>query len=77
MQWSASASTRSSARTIPPVDDIWDGMSTSQPNPQELLDRLDARHDELIERLDELNGQIERALSDLSRSRAESMQRAA
>jgi hypothetical protein len=46
-------------------------MSTNLPTPQELLDRLDARHDELIERLDELNGRIEKALVDLSQARAE------
>ena len=31
------------------------------PIPQELLDRLDSRHDELIRKLDDLNAQIEAA----------------
>lgn len=34
-------------------------------SPRELVDRLDARHDELIARLDELNAQIESALANL------------
>ncbi len=36
---------------------------------RELVDRLDARHDELIARLDELNAQIEAALAEFGRSR--------
>ena len=44
-------------------------MSTPRPTPRELLDRLDARHDELIEKLDELNAQIELALAEFIRSR--------
>ena len=44
-------------------------MSTTPPTPREVLDRLDARHDELIERLDELNAQIEAALAEFARSR--------
>lgn len=37
--------------------------------PRELVDRLDARHEELIARLDELNAQIESALAEFGRSR--------
>jgi hypothetical protein len=44
-------------------------MSKSPASPRELIDRLDARHDELIERLDELNAQIERALAEVYRAR--------
>ena len=44
-------------------------MSTTAPSPREMLDRLDARHDELIERLDELNAQIEAALAEFARTR--------
>jgi hypothetical protein len=36
---------------------------------RELVDRLDARHDELIARLDELNAQIETALVEFGRAR--------
>jgi hypothetical protein len=36
---------------------------------RELVDRLDARHDELIARLDELNAQIEAALAEFGRGR--------
>jgi hypothetical protein len=36
---------------------------------RELVDRLDARHDELIARLDELNAQIEAALTEFGRPR--------
>ena len=36
---------------------------------RELVDRLDARHDELIARLDELNAQIEAALAEFGRTR--------
>jgi len=34
---------------------------------RELVDRLDARHEELIARLDELNAQIEAALAEFGR----------
>jgi hypothetical protein len=44
-------------------------MSTTPATPREMLDRLDARHDELIARLDELNAQIEAALSEFARTR--------
>ncbi len=37
--------------------------------PRELVDRLDARHDELIAKLDELNAQIEAVLAEFSRWR--------
>jgi hypothetical protein len=36
---------------------------------RELVDRLDARHDELIARLDELNSRIEAALAEFGHSR--------
>lgn len=36
---------------------------------RELVDRLDARHEELIARLDELNAQIEAALAEFGRPR--------
>jgi hypothetical protein len=44
-------------------------MAKSPSTPRELVDRLDARHDELIAKLDELNAQIETALAEFSRSR--------
>lgn len=37
-------------------------------SPRELIDRLDARHEELIARLDELNAQIEAALAEFGRT---------
>jgi hypothetical protein len=37
--------------------------------PREIVDRLDARHDELIAKLDELNAQIEAVLAEFGRSR--------
>ena len=37
--------------------------------PRELVDRLDARHDELIAQLDELNARIEAVLAEFGRSR--------
>jgi hypothetical protein len=52
-------------------------MPTTLPTPQELLDRLDARHDELLSKLDELNGRIEQALVDLAQARAEAVAQAA
>ena len=39
------------------------------PTPQELLDRLDSRHDELIQKLDDLNAQIEAALAQFAKAR--------
>jgi hypothetical protein len=44
-------------------------MAKSSCTPRELVERLDARHDELIAKLDELNAQIEAALAEFSRSR--------
>lgn len=42
------------------------------PNPpltsRELVDRLDARHEELIAKLDELNAEIETALAEFGRN---------
>jgi hypothetical protein len=38
--------------------------------PRELLDRLDTRHDELIDKLDNLNAQIEKALAEIFKNRA-------
>ena len=50
------------------------GPSMSSPplTSRELVDRLDARQDELITRLDELNAQIEAALAEFGRSRESS-----
>jgi hypothetical protein len=44
-------------------------MAKPMCTPRELVERLDARHDELIAKLDELNAQIEAALAEFSRSR--------
>jgi hypothetical protein len=44
-------------------------MSSPPLTSRELIDRLDARHDELIARLDELNAQIEAALAEFGRPR--------
>jgi hypothetical protein len=44
-------------------------MPISPLTSRELVDRLDARHDELIARLDELNAQIEAALAEFGRAR--------
>jgi hypothetical protein len=44
-------------------------MAKSPCTARELVERLDARHDELIAKLDELNAQIEAALAEFSRSR--------
>jgi hypothetical protein len=38
--------------------------------PREMLDRLDTRHDDLIQKLDDLNAQIEKALAEIFKSRA-------
>jgi hypothetical protein len=43
-------------------------MAAPPPTPRELVDRLDARHDELIAKLDDLNAQIEAALAEFGRS---------
>jgi hypothetical protein len=45
-------------------------MSASPPTARELVDRLDSRHEELIQKLDELNARIERTLAECLRSRA-------
>jgi hypothetical protein len=44
-------------------------MAKPPSTPRELVDRLDARHDELIAKLDELNAQIEAVLAEFGRSR--------
>ena len=44
-------------------------MAAPPLSPRELVDRLDARHEELIARLDELNAQIEAALAEFGRSK--------
>jgi hypothetical protein len=44
-------------------------MASAPLTSRELVDRLDARHDELIARLDELNAQIEAALAEFGRAR--------
>ena len=38
------------------------------PDPRELLDRLETRHDELIRKLDELNNEIEAALAQFGKA---------
>ncbi len=44
-------------------------MPSPPPKPCELVDRLHARHDELIQKLDELNARLEATLADFARSR--------
>jgi hypothetical protein len=44
-------------------------MPATPLTPRELVERLDARHDELIRKLDELNAQIEATLAEFARSR--------
>jgi tetrahydromethanopterin S-methyltransferase subunit G len=44
-------------------------MPSAPLTPRELVDRLDARHEELIARLDELNAQIEATLAEFGRTR--------
>jgi len=44
-------------------------MASPRLTSRELVDRLDARHEELITRLDELNAQIEAALAEFGRKR--------
>ena len=59
-------------RVVPPIAQPT-GWARSMANPpltsRELVDRLDARHEELIARLDELNAQIESALAEFGRTR--------
>jgi hypothetical protein len=45
-------------------------MSVSQPTARELVERLDSRHEELIQKLDELNARIEQTLAECLRTRA-------
>ena len=45
--------------------------------PREMLDRLDTRHDELIDKLDNLNAQIEKALAEIFKNRAATSREAA
>jgi hypothetical protein len=42
------------------------------PSPREMVDRLDARHEELIQKLDELNARIEATLAEFARTRVTS-----
>jgi hypothetical protein len=42
---------------------------TATPSPREMVDRLDARHEELIQKLDELNARIEATLAEFARKR--------
>jgi hypothetical protein len=44
-------------------------MSVPSPTARELVDRLDARHEELIEKLDALNARIELTLAEYTRAR--------
>jgi hypothetical protein len=44
-------------------------MPSPPSEPRELVERLHARHDELIQKLDALNARIEAALAELSRGR--------
>jgi hypothetical protein len=44
-------------------------MAKPSCTPRDLIDRLDARHDELIAKLDALNAQIEAVLAEFSRPR--------
>ncbi|MEX2309224.1 MAG: hypothetical protein WD738_16610 [Pirellulales bacterium] len=47
-------------------------MPAPPPTPRELVDRLDARHEELIQKLDDLNARIEATLAEFARSRERS-----
>ena len=44
-------------------------MPAPPTTPRELVDRLDARHEELIQKLDELNACIEATLAEFARAR--------
>jgi hypothetical protein len=65
--------TSASPPQSPPNYFGFNAAALSMPSPpltsRELVDRLDARHDELIARLDELNAQIEAALAEFGRGR--------
>jgi hypothetical protein len=41
----------------------------ADPLPREVVDRLDARHEELIQKLDELNARIDATLAEFARTR--------
>jgi hypothetical protein len=43
---------------------------SAPPTARELVDRLDSRHDELIQKLDELNARIEATLAEFARTRS-------
>jgi hypothetical protein len=45
-------------------------MSATPTTPREMVDRLDARHEELMEKLDALNARIEQTLAECLRARA-------
>jgi hypothetical protein len=49
-------------------------MPEKSPTASEVVDRLDARHEELIRKLDELNARIETTLAEFARSREGSPQ---
>lgn len=44
-------------------------MAATPSSPREMVDRLDSRHEELIQKLDELNARIEVTLAEYTRSR--------
>jgi hypothetical protein len=44
-------------------------MPAPSPTASEVVERLDARHEELIRKLDELNARIEATLAEFARSR--------
>jgi hypothetical protein len=48
-------------------------MPSPSSTPRELVDRLDARHEELIRKLDELNARIETTLAEFARTRDRSV----
>src|SRR4051812_3745421 len=79
MYLSGKTPTRCSPALLPPARSFPPNATAStvaippMPSPpltsRELVNRLDARHDELIARLDELNAQIEAALAEFGHSR--------
>ncbi len=44
---------------------------SATPTPREMVDRLDARHEELIQKLDDLNARIEATLAEFARARVD------